>query len=195
MEEWKLIKGYDRYEVSSEGNVRSIAYTKENQGRLYNHSSKLIKGVVNKNNGYLQYMIYDNEGKPHLKYAHRLVAEAFLPPPVNGEKYVAHLDKNKLNNNASNLKWKFKSYSKNLEYGIVVPPRSKKEVKLPRYTYIVRQCTITGFVVATFRDFDRLNALGFKKESIITASNGKYRGNSDIYKNYKWKVERIRNVE
>lgn len=36
---------------------------------------------------------------------HRLVAQYFLPPPKNGQTLVAHLDFNKLNNRAANLKW------------------------------------------------------------------------------------------
>jgi hypothetical protein len=36
---------------------------------------------------------------------HRLVAEYFLPKPKINEIIVAHLDYNKCNNNASNLKW------------------------------------------------------------------------------------------
>lgn len=36
---------------------------------------------------------------------HRLVAEYFLPRPTAKQKVVAHLDYNKLNNRASNLRW------------------------------------------------------------------------------------------
>ena len=36
---------------------------------------------------------------------HRLVATAFLPKPKKGEKFVAHLNHDKLNNKAINLKW------------------------------------------------------------------------------------------
>lgn len=36
---------------------------------------------------------------------HRLVAEYFLPRPKPGQTLVAHLDHDKLNNRASNLKW------------------------------------------------------------------------------------------
>jgi hypothetical protein len=39
------------------------------------------------------------------KLIHRLVAEYFLPKPAASKTVVAHLDFNKINNKASNLKW------------------------------------------------------------------------------------------
>ena len=37
-------------------------------------------------------------------YVHKLIAETFIKNPKK-EKYVSHIDKNKLNNDVNNLKW------------------------------------------------------------------------------------------
>lgn len=41
----------------------------------------------------------------HHALVHRLVAQYFLKPPMPGQTIVAHVDHDKLNNRASNLKW------------------------------------------------------------------------------------------
>ena len=38
-------------------------------------------------------------------YVHKLVAEVWLPKPIEGQTFVTHLDGNLKNNHVSNLKW------------------------------------------------------------------------------------------
>lgn len=74
----------------------------EDTGRVRNErTGTWLKGAKNK--GYLLYNIY-SKGKQHTLYAHRLVAEYFLPNPDNLP-IVHHIDGNKLNNNVVNLEW------------------------------------------------------------------------------------------
>lgn len=76
----------DDYEITRSGEVIN-----KNTGRV-------LKGVPN-NKGYLRVCIV---GK--LRFIHRLVAEKYVPNPLNKEQ-VNHIDGNKLNNSADNLEW------------------------------------------------------------------------------------------
>lgn len=82
-----------------------------NDGRLFSKkTNRFLKGKID-NVGYQVYSlaIGDNLSTSGRKigkmmYAHRLVAEYFLPNP-NNLPYVHHRDENKLNNNVDNLEW------------------------------------------------------------------------------------------
>lgn len=106
MENWKSIAGYEeRYEVSDRGNVRSLNYHRE--GR-----TKILKPKKNCG-GYLVVNLR-KDGQLKQPSVHRLVAQAFLPNPLNLPQ-VNHRDEDKLNNAASNLEWCTASY--NINYG------------------------------------------------------------------------------
>jgi hypothetical protein len=68
----------------------------------------MLKGSIGEH-GYKYYRLSKN-GKKKMFYAHRLVAEHFLPNP-NNLPVVNHIDGNKLNNSVTNLEWV--SYSEN----------------------------------------------------------------------------------
>ena len=88
IEEWKQIPNLP-YEISSLGKIRNL------QG-------KVLKTYV-QNSGYEQIKI-NYQGLHIHKSIHRLVAEAFIPNPLN-RPYVNHIDGNKLNNTVNNLEW------------------------------------------------------------------------------------------
>lgn len=74
----------------------------DTEGRVRNEKTKTwYKGAINK--GYRLYNLYF-KGKQYTLYAHRLVAEYFIPNP-NNYNIVHHIDGDKLNNNACNLEW------------------------------------------------------------------------------------------
>lgn len=86
-----------------------LNYYIDENGNVYNESSKnILKGSVGEN-GYKYYRL-SKDNKKKMFYAHRLVAEYFLPNPDNLP-VVNHKDGNKLNNHVSNLEWV--SYSEN----------------------------------------------------------------------------------
>lgn len=100
-EQWKPIAGYETlYMVSDYGRIMSLNYMGKGKHRILNLSAmpdRYIKVGLRK------------EGKTYYRRVHRLVAEAFLPPPQSGQSQVNHIDGDKHNNvvhgDACNLEW------------------------------------------------------------------------------------------
>ena len=102
-ETWKLISGYEGlYEVSDLGRIKSLKFGKE----------KILK-PWNDGFGYLQVSLC-KDGKVKHPHIHRLVAQAFIPNPLNLPQ-VNHKDEVKTNNIASNLEWM--TNKDNVNYG------------------------------------------------------------------------------
>lgn len=87
---WKDIKDFP-YEISSLGNIRRKGKTKNISVSFQGNRKYLIAQLWKNNKGYT-------------KLVHRLVAEAFIPNPLN-KPQVNHKDKNTSNNCIDNLEW------------------------------------------------------------------------------------------
>jgi hypothetical protein len=87
---WKIIEGYENYEVSTFGNVRNIKTN--NLLRLSKKGNYYSIGLTNKHKNRKSFRV------------HRLVCKTFIPNPDNKIE-VNHKDKNGLNNNVLNLEW------------------------------------------------------------------------------------------
>lgn len=84
-------------------NGQVTTYTITTTGELYNNKTRRwLKGQIAKN-GYKTYNI-SIDGEKHRLYAHRMVAETYLPG-ADTTNEVHHKDGNKLNNAADNLEW------------------------------------------------------------------------------------------
>lgn len=88
MEVWKKIDGFDKYEVSNIGNIRS--------------PRKLMKKSIS-HKGYFIIFLGSKKNKKTLQ-VHRLVAFAFLENTFN-KPFINHKDGNKQNNHVDNLEW------------------------------------------------------------------------------------------
>lgn len=91
MEKYLPIKDFPNYEVSSLGNIRNIK------------TKKILKPQKAKRGGYLRIMLYRNN-KGYTITIHRAVALSHLNNPNNYPE-VDHKDRNKFNNQLSNLRW------------------------------------------------------------------------------------------
>lgn len=101
MEEWKEIPGYEGlYEVSNQGNVRNV------------RRNTLLR-LSKTNNGYKRVFLCKNGIKTGFQ-VHRLVAQSFIPNPLNLPQ-VNHKDEDKTNNNVDNLEWCSAKY--NINFG------------------------------------------------------------------------------
>lgn len=173
-EQWKTIRDFPNYEVSSLGRIKSKQReTITSVGTRYILEEKIMQVQYNIRTGYAQILLRDGK-KFKLLYVHRLVAEAFIPnsTPWTG---VVHKDGDKRNNKASNLM-----------YG-------KRGSKKKKWLYIIKQKLLNGCVIATYIGFDELYSKGYKRNSIIAAANNRYtKGSPSVYKGYKWEAIRLK---
>ena len=116
-EEWKDVVGYEQH------------FKVSNHGRIFSKRTNKVLVLGLSKSGYpvLSTRIGGRDGKCLCLKIHRLVADAFLPPPsdslidysnntVYKKVIVNHIDGIKTNNYVSNLEWS--DYSKNIKHAI-----------------------------------------------------------------------------
>lgn len=124
-EYWADIVGYEgMYQISNLGNVKSLERLSP-QGHLV--SERIMRQYKN-NSGYKIVDLTKNGTRKHW-LVHRLVAEAFVENP-NGYNEVDHIDTNKDNNSADNLRWCTHSQNHLNPLTVIVKSNTHKGKKL-----------------------------------------------------------------
>ena len=83
--------GFPNYHITQDGTITNI------------HTGRVLSSHVNSQTGYKTVSLWKNS-KGKKETIHRLLATHFIPNP-DGKRYVDHIDRNKLNNELSNLRW------------------------------------------------------------------------------------------
>lgn len=155
----KVIAEFPNYSIDREGNVYSSFEVKK---------GKPLKPVLDKHIGYLLVTLCDGQGKRRNRFIHRLLAQTFLPNPLN-KKCVNHIDGIKTNNSLSNLEWA--TPKENAQHaariGLLEPKR------LVRATSVV-QLTMDGLPIAVYpslHDADRATQVAW--QNIWKVCNGR----------------------
>lgn len=99
MERWKPVAGWDGYEVSTEGRVRSFKKSRRTPDEPL---PRLLRGYVLPN-GYTTVDL-KNRGLRRRAYVHRLVLETFVGQAPDGRE-AAHNNGVQSDNRLANLRW------------------------------------------------------------------------------------------
>lgn len=106
MEIWKDIIGYDQYQVSNLGRVKTTANEATRKERI-------LKPLIHPK-GYFRVALWRNN-KSKFFFIHRLVAEYFISNPEN-KSTINHIDGDKSNNHIDNLEWA--TYRENMNHAV-----------------------------------------------------------------------------
>ena len=150
---WVPIEGYEGYEISTKGRVRS--YWRCNGERkggspggwsVVDYPVKIRPSHIQ--NGYYGIRLNNpNTKKRSSSKIHRLMAIAFLPNP-NHLECVDHIDRNTFNNSLSNLRWCSKqqnTLNRNRRDDVGILDRGNGKKRFRVYYYIDKKRHCKGF--------------------------------------------------
>ena len=189
IELWKDIEGFEDYMVSSTGRVKSKA-------RLSRQNHPLAEKILSQHynsSGYRYVDCVNDFGRKHL-LVHRLVAKAFVSNPRNLNE-VDHIDTNKDNNHADNLRWCTHSENhlncltvelkREMNKGKHLSPQAKAKISKPISVF---KDGVHLYTFSSYKDLDDRSkeVLGEKLYGIYARHN--INGLRDDYKGYTFKL-------
>lgn len=171
MERWRDIPDFPGYSVSTYGNIR---------GRR----GYVLKPIMNAD-GYLKVTLVRGDGKHVDKRINRLVAEVFIPNPLNLP-VVMHDDNDRMNNHVSNLSWG--TYAENNQYmydcgrhSITLTDYGREKAMQKRRSPVYAINVLTNEQTYFNSQHDAARALGVSQQHIWGVLNG-YRRTTGGYR-------------
>ena len=164
---WRPVKGFeDRYEVSNDGQIRSLDIVLNCRGTgTRSHKGKILPQRANCR-GYITVNLC-KDSRMHTKLVHRLVAEAFIDNE-SGKDQVNHIDRDVTNNVASNLEWV--TDNENKEHSRIAIGGTQRPKRRVSVTEIA---TGEVFAFSGLREAER--ALNLDHKSALNVISGKHK--------------------
>lgn len=134
--------------------IKDSAYYITENGEVWNDKLKRMMATHDNGRGYLKVGL-SIDGKRSRILVHRLVAEAFIPNPLNLPE-IDHDDEDKTNNNVSNLKW--------------ITSQGNKEKALAKTYYI--EVVATGEIIKVYNLLKWCRDNGISCGSLHRTRNG-----------------------
>lgn len=151
METFKDIEGTNgKYQIGNLGTVKSFKRNPSTNVRLQKHSQ-----------GYLTFTVCF-KSKHKSFFHHRVMAEAFIPNPLN-KPCVNHINGIKTDNRIENLEWS--TYSENMQHALIN--------KLNKSEKSVVQISLDGFILNEFESHGQASRnTGILQSNITRVVNG-----------------------
>lgn len=182
MEIWKDLTGYiGIYQVSNNGRIKSLSrkIVRKN-GQIAIVKEKILKSKKDRY-GYF-FIVLSNNNIRKTILVHRLVAAAFIPNPEN-KPCIDHIDGDRANNHADNLRWV--TVKENQNNPITKSKWIGKKAK-PHHEKAVEQIK-NGIVVNVFVSIQEAARKGnFSATAICKVCKGK----GNLHKGYKWRYKK-----
>jgi len=169
VEVWKKVKGFEKYEVSSEGRVRSYNKT----SKTYRILKPCVRNKKKKPDDYLRVYI-----KGAFYTLHELIAKTFEIPNPENKPEINHKNGIKTDNRIDNLEWVTRKENINHSYSTGLHKTGKDHVQA-KPLYVFKE----GELVATLYGNKEWKTFGLDQSSV----NQCCRGERKHYKGYTFK--------
>lgn len=174
---WKPIYGFENYQVSNLGRVKSLdRLVNGNCGSVYVSKGRILK--PGKDNGGYQHIGLCKDGKRTTFAVHRLVWEAFNGKRPEGME-INHIDEDKSNNSLDNLN--LMTHKENVNWGTGIDRRSKSQLNRKDCSKAILQFDLQGNLIAEYPSVGEADrTLGINNKNICAVLKGK-RGTAGGY--------------